>query len=124
MDDSIAIHRVRGNGRRKGANVLVDSLLLAACDEMVHAQSNVALFAAFTNPKLRLHYLGHEQVFGFHEAQAGRPLRFRLNFHAYGGEIETRSQKIWSQARSLGLAGEVAVVDTGAVRPVGDSDGP
>ena len=121
MDDSIAIHRARGDGRRKGANVLVDSLLLAACDEMVHAQSNVALFAAYTNPKLRLHYLGHEQVFQFHEARAGWPLRFRFNFHAYGGAIEERSQLIWSQARSLGLAGEVAVLDTGAVRAVRDS---
>jgi hypothetical protein len=127
IDDTVAIHRVRGNGRQKGANVLVDALLLAACDEMVHAQSNVALFAAYSNPKLTLHYLGHEQVFGYHEAQAqaqaaaAAPLRFRLSFHAYGGDIEARSQLLWSAARSLGLVGEVGVVDTSTVSGAGSA---
>ena len=56
----------------------------AACDELVHAQSNVALFAAYTNPRLRLHYLGHREVFDFHDRQAVTPPRFRLDFRAFG----------------------------------------
>ena len=92
LDDVVAIHRQTGEGRRKGGEVLVDSLLLAACDELVHAQSNVALFAAYTNPRLRLHYLGHREVFGFHDRQAETPPRYRLDFRAFGDEPEAASQ--------------------------------
>lgn len=122
MDDLVAIHRDnQGDGRRKGGNVLVDALLLAACDELVHAQSNVAIFAAYSNPTLKLHYLGHEAVFAFRQLLSATPLLFQMTFSALGEDAEGVSQSLWSQATGLGLVGEVSVVDTAV--PVGEVTG-
>ena len=66
LDDSVAIHQAgQGDGSSLGEEVLVDALLLARCDHLVHAQSNVAAFAAYSNPKLVLHYIGHKAAFEF-----------------------------------------------------------
>ena len=63
------LHRPVGSGRREelhtrkspsispaelGEQVLVDCLLLARCDVLVHHESNVAVAAAYFNPTLRL----------------------------------------------------------------------
>ena len=43
-----------GCGLRDAADVLADAMLLAGCDALLHADSNVTLAAAILNPGLRL----------------------------------------------------------------------
>ena len=49
-------HAAAHPGLALGEQVLVDCLLLARCDVLLHVTSNVATAAAYINPKLRLVY--------------------------------------------------------------------
>lgn len=52
------LHFFRQGDIRFGQDVLSDSLLLAACDRLIHVTSNVATAVALFNPDLDLHYVG------------------------------------------------------------------
>lgn len=45
---------VEGCGVAEAADVLVDALLLAECDVLLHADSNVSVASAIFNPVLRM----------------------------------------------------------------------
>lgn len=52
------LHFFRQGDVRFGQDVLSDGLLLAACDRLIHATSNIATAVALINPDLNLHYIG------------------------------------------------------------------
>lgn len=45
-----------------GAEVLLDALLLAKSEHLVHSESNVAAFALYMNPGIHSHYIGEQEV--------------------------------------------------------------
>jgi len=55
------LHFGRQGDVRLGQDVLSDGLLLAACDRLIHATSNLATAVALFNPDLELHYIGRQE---------------------------------------------------------------
>lgn len=108
-------------GERKGREVLVDALLLARCEVLICAQSNVAVFAAFANPHSELVYLGQRAVHAhvaataaaaaaaMREGSAPPPRRQRIRFKVVGQDGEAESAAVAAAARRLGLGGWVRV---------------
>jgi hypothetical protein len=95
--------------------VLVDALLLARCDHLVHAQSNVAAFAAYTNPALQLHYLGHQAAFDFAAEHTGEPTeRLSFPFQLRGqADSAAAGAAVAAAATELGVSGYVGRTTVG-----------
>ena len=69
VEESQEMHwQAKNSGSRLGREVLIDALLLAKCDLMLHGVSNISTAIAFINPHLEMVYLyaderGNSQVF-------------------------------------------------------------
>lgn len=56
--DGRPLHKIAGDGFRKGKDAVLDCLLLARCAHLVRTDSDLGLFAAFFNPELPITMLG------------------------------------------------------------------
>jgi len=56
--DGTALHKMAGNGFRKGQDAVIDCLLLARCAQLIRTDSDLGLFATFFNPDLPVRLLG------------------------------------------------------------------
>lgn len=58
-DDGRPLHKTRGNGFARGAEAVMDCLLLARCQRLVRTPSNLGLCSTFFNPSLPVALVEH-----------------------------------------------------------------
>ena len=96
--------QAKNKGSRLGREVLIDALLLAKCDLLLHGVSNISTAISFMNPDLKMCYLylderGKTQVFS---ASGSFALKFKASPQQISPQGQT--QKLDRQANSRELA--------------------
>lgn len=55
--DGLPVHKMPGNGFKKGEEALIDCLLLSRCDTIIKTSSNLSLFSTYFSPEIPVIHL-------------------------------------------------------------------